>query len=193
MKPSSKLRRSLFQMKMNPFLGPALAGSGLLVALLPWVGISPWWYAALLLWAALWAFLEHMAPTGHPRSRVRELTPNFYAVLDLAGCWRIYERPASVSGDCRHILQDILSEQRRLPASLTPGRYRALTHDTIVARLQGMANVKILNSCPAYVATLEATISGAMRGRCKRCSIRCPFPRRQQLRRFYDIRFQVLP
>lgn len=145
---------------------------------------------SVLLWATLWAIWEGLMAKGWPRRWNRSLTPNFIAVRDLAGCWRIFQRPAP-AGSCKEILKELLADQRRLPEALEPGMYRTLTHDTILNRLRQMDNVEILSCKPAYVATLEATLSGAVRGRCSHCSGRCPFLGRRQLRQFYDVCFLV--
>lgn len=191
MKPSSKLRWYWCQLRINPFIGPMVTGLAVFALTMPLIG-EGWFYAALLLWGALWAALEHVAPKGYPPRRVRLLTPNFYAVQDLTGCWRIFQRrPATAPEGCQDLLKDLLEEQHRLPAALTPGLYRTLTHDTILGRLKRMDNVAILSSSPAYVATLEETINQVMGKRCRRCTQRCPFPGRQKLRQFYDVCFLV--
>lgn len=190
MNPSSKLRRIWWQLKLDPFLAPMLAGWVIIVMAAPWIGAG-WSYTALLLWGALWAFLEHVAPRGWPRGRVRLLTPNFWAVKDLSGCWRIFQRRPEEKGDCRQLLKGLLAEQRSLPDALTPGQYRTLTHETILVRLRQMPNVAILSCRPAYVATLEETINQATGKRCRHCAQRCPFPRRRKPRQFYDVRWKV--
>lgn len=190
MKQDSKLRQYWSQLKLSPFVSPMLIGWAVLALLLPPIGADL--YTAVLLWTAAWAVLEHIAPKGHPRGWVRILTPNFYAVRGLDGCWRIFQRrPESKREGCRQLLKDLLRDQCRLPEALEPGLYRALTHETILARLKGMGNVAVLSSSPAYVATLEDTINQAMGRKCGRCSDRCPFPGRQTLRQFYDVRFLV--
>lgn len=167
MKPSSDLRRLWYRIKLDPYIGPMVASAAILMALTPWVG-SMVGYAAVLLWAALWAVWEVLMAKGRLRNWSRRLTPNFVAVRDLAGCWRISQRPAP-PGTCKEILRELLADQRRLPEALEPGMYRTLTHDTILHRLRQMDNVEILACKPAYVATLEATLSGAVRGRCSYC------------------------
>lgn len=191
MKPSSKARCYWRMARIDPFLGPYVAGLAVLAALYLLVGAMPWWWLSWISWGLLWAVLEQAAMKGHPKRWVRRLTPNFCAIRDLFGTWRIFEKRPLGWNDCRTVLGELIQDQRRLPAPLTPGRYRTLTHDTILLRLQGMANVKILSCHPAYVATLEHTISQIVRGRCRRCSVRCPFPGRTRLRTFYDIKFQV--
>lgn len=191
MKPSSNWRRFWLQAKVNPFIGPLLTGWAVLTLTAPLIGVG-WLYAALLLWGALWAILEHVAPKGHPKLWVRLLTPNFFAVLDFTGCWRIFQRRPEQRQDCRQLLKDLLEDQRRLPGALMPGIYCTLTHETILARLKGMDNVAILSSSPAYVATLEDTITRATGRKCGSCSQRCPFPGRQRPRQFYDVRFLIL-
>lgn len=188
MRQSFRLRRSWWRLKLDPFVGPSLAGVAVLAVLEPWMGLTPC-SVAVLLWAAFWAILEHVALKGRLQRWSRSLTPNFFAVR-VAGCWRIFQRPAP-SGSCKEILKELLADQRRLQEALVPGTYRTLTHDTILSRLRRMDNVAILSCKPAYVATLEDTISGATKGRCAKCSGPCPFPGRRQLRQFYDVRFLV--
>lgn len=189
MNPDSKLRRLWYESKLNPFLGPSVTGCAVLTALIPWTGLSLW-YCLVLLWAALWAALEHAAPKGWPPCRVRQLTPNFYAVKDLTGGWRIFQRPSDL-GDCREALRDLLKDQDRLPAALKPGRYRALTHEAVLTRLQAMAQVKSLTWKAAYMATLEEVVSRTVRRRCKGCSEHCPFHGKHKARMFYEVRFEI--
>lgn len=175
---------------MNPFVGPLLAGWAVIAVMAGQIGAGRV-YTALLLWGALWVVLEHVAPKGYPRSRVRLLTPNFFAVRDCSGCWRVFQRPPPRASDCQRVLLDLLKDQRRLPAALTPGRYRALTHSTILERLERMDNVSILSSSPAYVATLEDTISSTVGRQCHLCQERCPFRGRALPRQFYDVRWEI--
>lgn len=189
MNPSSKLRRLWWQLRLDPYVAPMLSGWVVIAAVTPWIGVG-WLYVALLLWGVLWAVLEHVAPRGWPRGRVRILTPNFWAVRDLSGCWRIFQRRPEQTG-CRQLLKGLLTEQQSLPDALTPGRYRALTHETILHRLQRMPGVTILSCRLAYVATLEETINQAMGKRCRHCAQRCPFPGRCKPRQFYDVRWEV--
>lgn len=191
MKQSSNERRWWSMARLNPFLGPLAVGLAILAVMYPLVGTTPWWLLLWIFWAVLWAILEQLAGSGHPRSRVRVLTPNFYAVRDLGGTWRIFEKRPKKGETCRAVLGELLRDQQRLPAALVPGRYRTLTHDTIVVRLQGMANVKILSCRPAYTATLEHTILHVVRGRCRGCAERCPFPGRLRLRTFFDVEFLI--
>lgn len=188
---NSKLRRVWYQVRQNPFLAPEMAGCAVLTAFLPWVDISVW-YALLLLWTALWAALEHVSKKGWPRSRVRLLTPNFYAVKDLTGVWRIFQRPAERWKSCSQIVKGLLKDQQRLPEALLPGRYYALTHETILLRLQAMCNVKITSCQEAYVATMEETVLRIMRGRCRHCCKKhCTFLGRSRSRTFYEVRFEI--
>lgn len=188
---NSKLRRVWYQVKQSPFLAPEAAGCAVLTAFLPWVGISTW-YGLLLLWAALWAVLEQTVKKGWPRSSVRFLTPNFYAVKDLAGVWRIFQRSAERWRSCSQIVKGLLKDQKRLPDALPPGRYYALTHETILLRLQAMCNVKIISCREAYVATMEETVFRIVRGRCRHCiKEHCPFLGRSKSRMFYEIRFEI--
>lgn len=190
MNPNSKLRRLWCGFLFDPFVAPLAA---------PWAVFSPaliltrsaLLYVLLLLWSVLLALLEHMAPYGWPKSRARRLTPNFFAVRDINGCWRVFQCRPKGKEDCQTLLRELLSDRRRLPGALTPGSYRALTHDTILCRLRRMPNVDICSCTPVYVATLEDTVSMAVRGRCRHCKERCPFPGLKKPRTFYDVCFQV--
>lgn len=191
MKPSSKLRRVWCQLKMDPTIGPVVTGWAVFALTMPLIGAG-WFYVALLLWAVLWAVLEHVAARGYPKSHARLLTPYFYAVKDLSGYWRVFQRRREESKEsCKLLLKDLLEDQYRLPAALEPGKYHTLTHGTILARLERMDNVVILSSSPAYVATLEKIINQATGKRCRHCTKRCPFHGRQKPRQFYDVRFLV--
>jgi len=133
---------------------------------------------------------------GLPRSRAKSLTINFFAIKDLSGTWRIFQRaPALGTGTavCRQVLREILTDRVRLPDALmaNPGRYRTLTHDTFLERIKQIPGAEILTCRPAYVATLEDTISKATHGHCAKCAVRCPFVGRSQLRQFYDVTFRI--
>ena len=190
MNHGSKLRQIWCQLKLNPFFAPEVTGFVVLTALLPWIGISLW-YGFVLLWAVLWATLEHMAKREWPRSRVRLLTPNFFAVKDLAGVWRIFQRVPTRLVSCRQMAKELLEDQRRLSEALTPGRYYTLTHETILSRLRGMDKVNVTFCREAYVATMEDTVLRIMRGHCKHCTEQCPFLGRSKSSTFYEVRFEI--
>ena len=190
MKPSSKLCCLWWQLKMNPFVSATLAGWLLFAPLYFFLGESIF-LAILVLWGMQWAVLEHVAPNWRPCHLSRLLTPNFFAVRDLTGGWRIFQRSPGETGDCQVLLKGLLKDQIRLPEALLPGRYRALTHETILGRLRRLPHVEIQSCRRAYVATMEATVSRAVKGRCRHCTDGCPFLGRSHPRQFYDVRFLV--
>lgn len=175
---------------MNPFVSATLAGWLLFAPLYFFLG-EIIFLAILVLWGMLWAVLEHVAPKGYPRRSTRLLTPNFFAVRDFTGGWRIFQRSPGEIGDCQVLLKGLLKDQIRLPEALLPGRYRALTHETILGRLRRLPHVEIQSCRRAYVATMEVTVSRAAKGRCRRCTDGCPFLGRSHPHQFYDVRFLV--
>lgn len=139
-----------------------------------------------LAWCVVMAGYDRLVLRGHPVSRARLLTENFYAVRRGARSW-IYQRKPPKGIACTDYLRSLLQEQRTLPASLVPGRYRTITHTTILRRLQDVEGVIITRTAKAYQGRLKG-----LRGRaCKRCPrMRCVFGS-DTLRQFYDVTFVV--
>lgn len=191
MKPNSKLRKIWWQFKMDPFVAPLLIGWGIVFMMSPVAPPSRILYLTVF-WGLFCATLEYLTFRGYTPSE-RPLTPNFHAIRDWEGYWRIFQRkPSQTTTDCRSLLKKLLEDQQRLPEALTPGFYRTITHSTILNRLKAMEHITILSVRPAYIAPLDDTISHVTGHRCRRCSVTsCPFPKRHMPRQFFDVRFIV--
>lgn len=182
-------KRFLWGFRLDPFILPMVLGIALIPTLFPLIGADGC-YLALLLWGLLVATAEHITYKGVPVPWAKRLTPNFLAVRDMFGCWRIFQIAVPIT-DCKAYLRELLEDQRRLPQALTAGTYRTLTHDTILNRLHKMDRVELLSVTPAYSSPLSVTIHAATKRRCAHCSEPCPFRGLDKPRQFYDVRFQV--
>lgn len=183
------IRKFWYQLKVDPLQLPLWSGYILFLSL--GVILTPTWWLAALLWAGLWLCLRRLAKSGRPAWLATRLTPNFYAVRALGGWQGVFQcRPGQ--DDCRGIIRALVREQAALPAALRPGRYRAITHDTVIRRLQRMPNANILIIKPAYTASMEA-VYAAMTGRkCRKCEHSCQYLKTAQtLRTFYFVGFQI--
>lgn len=182
-------KRLLWSFCLDPFIFPLICGIALILALFPLLGANNCSFAVLL-WCLLIAVAEHLTYKGIPVPWAKRLTPNFLSVRDMFGCWRIFQIPVPIT-DCKAYLRELLEDQRRLPAALSVGSYRTLTHDTILKRLQKMDNVELLSVKPAYSSPLSSTINNATKRRCAHCSDACPFRGLNKPRQFYEVRFQI--
>jgi hypothetical protein len=149
---------------------------------------------AALVWALIVAILSKTCPNGHPRWLAKVLTPNFFSVRLLSGRWGIYQRRRKHRGalDCRQLLKELVVDHVKLPAALEPGRYKAVTHDTVLRRLRRMENARNLVVTPVYMADMKRIHAAMVGKRCKKCRERCPFPAQDTPRQFYDIRFEII-
>jgi|GEM_PF-6636343 len=120
------------------------------------------------------------------------VTPNF-RVLRLWRVGYIHQcRRKDIEG-CGALFRDVVSEKRRLLPALPPGRYRALSHDTVKMRLENAGNVSGLRCVPAYKDSLTG-IRDRMLG-CGRCNKKgnCSFHRLSPWeKQFYYIEFTKL-
>lgn len=198
----SSVRRFWCQLLVDPFLLPLVLGYAilLLTACAPvsglWASIAQVLVDLTLGWVILVAILSMASRQGYPRCFSRILTPNFYSIRLLSGRWTIYQRRAAKQKDlpdCKTLLKDLVAEQTKLPAALEPGRYKTLTHDTVLNRLRRMQNARDIVAKPAYMANMKS-ICAAMTGkRCKNCKEPCPFlAQREKLRQFYLVTFKII-
>lgn len=181
------------QYTFSPVARVSLPAAGLLLCLYLLTGRAAWYGGTILLLCAA-AALERALPRGRPARLSRALTRHFYAVYDpLAGRWCVSERrPGRCARDCKEAVRALLKEQTELPAALFPGAYRALTHDTVLRRMEREERIRIERVQPAYTASLRAVYNSLTGGRCRRCRNRCPFGNARTSRRtFYAVSFTV--
>ena len=117
------------------------------------------------------------------------ISPNFYFIRALSGRRVIFEVQPEGRASCREIRKSLVAEKDLLD-TLSPGRYRAITHDTAIARITASPRTTITKRSPAYRADLRRTLASLSGGRCRSCQGKCRawnLPARQ----FYDVCFTV--
>lgn len=196
------LRRIWCQLLVDPFL--LLLVLGYVILLLAacassnglLVGIATLLVDIAFMWVLLMAVLYMTSQHGHPRYLTRILTPYFYSVKLLPGRWTIYQRRVAKQKelpDCKTLLKDLVAEQTKLPAALEPGKYKTLTHDTVLNRLRRMRNARDIVAKPAYIADMKSICSAMTGKRCKKCKEPCPFfAQRETPRQFYLVTFEIV-
>lgn len=190
---SQSLTRLLCQIRLDPILALLLAGYAPAL-LLAFLTLEVGWIFFALLWTGLCTLLGRMAARGWPRRFAMPLTRNFYAVRSWGGRWSIFQRRphGPCRADCKALLRSLAEEQRRLPAALPPGRYRALTHATVLRRLRAMETAVEVAAVPVYKLSLAGIRAQMTGGRCKHCKGRCPFPQDDgTARQFYLVSFRI--
>lgn len=150
----------------------------------------------LLLYLIVLAILERSIPKGWPAPLSRQLTPLFYGIRAPSGRWLIVQKrlPRSKDKDCRELLRYLTEQQRLLPKALLsmPGKYRAITHETVLRRIERMPDAVIESTRTVYKADMAATLNALTGGACKKCRKECPVKFGRQIRRqFYDVRFSI--
>lgn len=189
----NRIRQVCWQIRILPFMFPLVLYAASLVAFcMTFIGL---WFGVALCWVAVILVLERTSPHGRPRWLARKLTPNFYSVRLLSSRWGIFQRCAvkkNEQTDCIQLLKELVADQVRLPNALPPGRYKALTHDTVLRRLQRMSNARDIMAKPAYMANMAAICSAMTAKRCKTCKGNCPFlAQRETQRQFYYVTFEI--
>lgn len=186
----NRLRRYWFLLRADPAQQALWSGYLLFLCLTP---LSLRFLLPALLWAALWILLCRSAPRGWPRWLSRPLTQNFYALRSPFGWMGVFQRPAGHL-PCRDLILGLCREQTALPAALGPGRYRAVTHETILHRLEQMEGVVLLRKEFAYSMPMTGIYHTMTHGRCRHCPKPCGvYSAAQNPRPFFFVVFQVLP
>lgn len=184
-------RRVYFSVRANPPLvlltmaGAALAAAvGLLAVSGPVAGA-----VFFLLYSCVCCGWNALLLLGFGRTAVTE----YFVTLRFEGVGYVYQRRPKGRdfGGCRHATRELLAQRFRLPAALPPGKYRAVTHETIIRHMRPSDGLFILRSIPAYRADLNG-LQARLLG-CKRCPLRaaCPiWTLGKTERQFYFIEFK---
>ncbi len=148
----------------------------------------------ILLYLIPFCVLERTLPNGYPYFLSRRLTPMFYSIRSPAGRFSIVLKRPHGTSDCRAMMRLIAAQSRRLPEALikAPGKYRAITHEYVLRRIERIPGAVIESARPVYVADMTATLNALTGGACKKCAEHCPAAAGRQTRRqFYDVRFTI--
>lgn len=184
------IRRFWFLTRANPI--QRLLWCGYLILLL----LAPMHIAFLLLavlWAAVWLLLDKLAAAVRLPGLAKPLTPNFYALRSPWGWQGVFQRkPPGGGTPCRELLLGLCREQNALPDALTPGRYRTVTHETVLRRLRCMENASIRSIQYAYTANMAGIYDTMTGGRCRHCTAPCLFYKAaEKERQFYFVVFDI--
>lgn len=110
--------------------------------------------------------------------------------------WRVIaqHRPSKKKA-CRDILRALTNEAYLLPGRIPYGRYKVITHDTVLRRIEAADELHVCNVIPLgqdNLMSLHAQMRGA---NCRRCSHKrnCRYlPMIQEYRQFYFIEFEKI-
>ena len=183
-------RRVWFLVKADP-ISQLLLGGYLPLLLLSI--LRPIFFLALAAWILFWGILTVSAKRGRPAWLSTLLTPNFYSVRSPFGWRGIFQRRAE-SLPCRDLILSLCKEQVALPAALTPGQYRAVTHETVIRRLEHMEKVCFVQKKYAYTASMASIYNAMTHNKCRHCPHPCRFYlAAQKPRPFFYLVFTVLP
>ncbi len=147
-----------------------------------------------LLYILPFYILERTLPNGYPYFLSRRLTPMFFSVRSPSGRFSIVQKRLPGKSDCRAMMRLIAAQRRRLPEALikAPRKYRAITHEYVLRRIERIPGAMIESARPVYVADMTATLNALTGGACKKCAEHCPAAASRQTRRqFYDVRFTI--
>ena len=177
---SQGFKKFLWQLRVEPISQLMLMGYTVFLLLMV-LTLNGVYLILALSWIILFTILGRTANNGHPAWLATILTPNFYAVRALNGRRSIFQRRHGKGGpaDRRAALKELVAEQTLLPAALKPGRYQAITHDTVLRRLKALPNVSEVTVVPAYRAVLKTPMGKGGNGS-------------KIKRHFYLVRFTIL-
>lgn len=151
-------------------------------------------FILILLYLLPFVILERTSPQGRPRILSRKLTPMFYALRSPSGRFCIVQNCLPGPIDCRALIRALTAQTRLLPNALisAPGRYRAITHESVLHRITAIPVAVIENAKPVYMADMSAMLNYLTNGRCRKCSHSCPavFGSKDK-RQFYDVKFTI--
>lgn len=141
--------------------------------------------AALL----LLVMLEPVRSGCRLQAVTRDLTQNFYAYRTWGGVWFITQKKPQ-GKTCRQNRQSFLIDRMQIQAGFPEGRYRALTHETVIRQLRRCPGITEWRQRPAYQADMRTILMSMSGGKCRRCAARCRAFRAAP-RQFYLIEFRI--
>lgn len=190
---NSKYRSFWYSLKVDPLLVPWLVGYCTLI-LLSLLCPSRSSVFLVILWLLIFGILEYLATHGLCIPPMERLTPNFYVIHGLRynGIFQCQATRKHSPMTCLAVLRVLLKEQDALPAALATGRYRAVTHETILRRLETMSSVKDVIIIDIGQKSLEKIVDRMLGGRCRSCTRPCPIEQaRKRKRPFYYVEFTI--
>ena len=118
---------------------------------------------------------------------------NFQALPALPGGYHtIGQRAPKATNQeiCRELRLSLIKDSRDAVAGIPAGKYQALTHETVLRRLESSERISVESVRPVYKGTLQPILNAQSKRRCRHCKARCSAwsaPARQ----FYLVLFRV--
>jgi len=188
------IKRYWYAIIINPLEVTMLTGFFALLIIF-FLTYDSFWYILAFIYAIPFAILEKTLPKGIPKTSAVPLTSLFYGIRSpFSGRVTILQKRPDGNYDCHDLIRLILAQQSLLPAALIkkPGKYRAITHETIILRLQSMPEAQIENIKPIYQGNMSANLNYMTKKKCRRCQQPCPAAiGRRTERQFFDVKFSI--
>ena len=182
----TSLKRQILLVALYPPCVWLLIATSALTILLMVTFDAVFLYLLLTLWVLYWVVtlpsLAGKVPWLH-----MEITTHFFGVRTLTGALIICQRRSK--GTCRE-QRHTLAHESDIAACLPSGRYRTLTHETVVLRVQRTAGVQVQSCRPVYKMDLHHILTAMTGGACKRCTKKCS-AWKAPARQFYDLKFTI--
>lgn len=119
----------------------------------------------------------------------RRVAENFYIVPSLRGWHSIHQLRANKTIACKEIRRSLV-HTGDLNAVLPNGRYRVLSHETVLRRVRRTPGVCILKEMPMGKQDMKKTLNYMTHNRCKTCPEKCN-AWRSEPREYYDVMFEI--
>jgi len=110
--------------------------------------------------------------------------------------WQYIKNSYAKKHNCEDIMPGLISDLKNLPNELPPGKYTAITHDTVLNRFKNLPFVKLKKQTSVYESSLEKMLSEILYKKCKDCKKKnkCRYKRiGKSIHSFYYIKFEILP
>lgn len=118
---------------------------------------------------------------------------NFQALPALPGGYHTVGQRAPKGAKqktCMELRRSLIQDSRDAAAGIPAGKYQAITHETVLRRLERSEQICVESVRPVYKETLRPILQAQSLKRCRRCKTPCSAwntPERQ----FYLVRFRV--
>lgn len=143
------------------------------------------WFPVLLILLAL-AFWQKFC-------RI-DIGQNFQALPALPGGYRTIgqrKQKGARAQTCRELRRTLLQDSWEAANHIPPGNYQALTHETVLRRIERSNRIRVDLMMPIYMGTLQPVLNAQTNGRCRHCKATCSAWNAPQ-RQFYLVRFRVI-
>lgn len=93
---------------------------------------------------------------------------------------------------CQELRLSLIKDGRDAIASMPAGKYQALTHNTVLRRLDSSERISVESVRPVYKGTLQPILNAQSKRRCRHCDSKALCnPWNTPARQFYLVQFRV--